>query len=223
MVGMRKTLELQKANFVRTKPSPSATASTVGFVDGIIQGRLNGWFFDRLSPYRRLVVATNDRHGRQWSALADRYRADVHQRGHGDGHYGFSFPPIELDESSPVIVFGVEPIIELPQPLVGRKGPGPLPRVFTIGSYTLCIDGRAPGSAISGWAVDRAQPQLRRRLRLLVDGRTTGEQRATLYRAEIANGACDGYNGFIFPPPERARRRAALADVGMDKLFPFRF
>ncbi len=199
-----------------------ATADILGFVDGTIRGRLNGWIHDRLASRRRLIVAVHDRHGRQWMTLADRYRADVHQCGHGDGHYGFSFPPIELDGSGAVTVLGLERSVRLPPPPATRTDARPPRRVFTVGSYTLCVDGPPPGSSISGWAVDRAQPQLRRRLRLLTDGCILSEQRATLYRAESANGACDGYSGFMFPLPERAGQRLALEDIGMGKLFPFR-
>jgi len=53
----------------------------------------------------------------------------------------------------------------------------------------------------------------RRVLRLRSAGDILAQQRATLYRAEIAAADCDGYHGFSFSLPLGSTRPLALEDV----------
>jgi len=191
----------------------------VGFVDGVIHGHLCGWVYHPATPRHRLTVAVRDRSGRRRVALADRYRADVQRCGHGDGHYGFSLLTGGLDDTSAVEVTAHGATTQLPI-AYGDDLTIP-PHIFTSGPYTLCADRGATAHFVSGWAVDVRFPLRRRTLRLLSGDHVVGQQRATLYRREVANAVCDGYYGFLFPCPLRSLTAPVLQDVETGALFPF--
>jgi hypothetical protein len=199
-------------------PLPPAP-DIVGFVDGIVRGRLCGWAYDRADPLRRLTVGVWDRTGREMAALADRYRADVHQSGHGDGCYGFAVPMGQLSEVEAVRVVSIRPTVELTYASAAPGVAAAEPHIFSVGSYTLQIDAPARRGQLSGWAVDTLRPQFRRALQLHVDGRLIGRQRATLYRAEVVDGVCDEYHGFLFALPAHSIASLILEDVGMGAIF----
>jgi hypothetical protein len=199
-------------------PSPAAP-DIVGFIDGIVRGRLCGWVYDRADPGHRLTVAVWDRTGRQVSALADRYRADVQQGGHGDGYYGFVVPLRELVDVAAVRVVSMQPEVELSHVSSVPGTDIADPQDLTAGSYVLRVDRLTKHGHISGWAVDTLRPQFRRALKLHADGRLVGQQRATLYRAEAVNGVCDGYHGFLFARPGDLTVPWTLEDVGMGSIF----
>lgn len=199
-------------------PSPAAP-DIVGFVDGIVRGRLCGWAYDRTSPRHRLTVAAWDPSGRQRLVLADRYRADVQQSGHGDGYCGFVLPLAQSSDVEGVRVVSTRPAVELTFVPNLRGTEAAAPKVFTVGAYTLQVDMPPIPGQISGWAVDRQRPQDRRALRLCADGHAIRRQRATLYRGDVADGFCDGYHGFLFTLPGSSMQSLALEDVGMSAMF----
>jgi hypothetical protein len=171
--------------------------------------------FDRADPAKRLTVEVVGQAGRRLTVLADRYRADVHQHGVGDGHYGFSVPVRDLGDETAVRIFCTDPHVELVKADGGksRKTEAAKPRTFRRGSYTLQIDGPIRPGPIRGWAMDTSRPHLRRVLRLRRDGQFVEQQRATLYRSELANGERDGYHGFSFFVPSGTTRAIAVEDV----------
>ncbi len=187
----------------------------IGCVDGPSRGRLHGWAFDRRNPLQRLTVVMQHPDGRRLVTLADRYRADVQKAGIGDGHYGFSLPSPGM--AGPVYVMQPRSAIALPlnpsRPPTGRR-----PQTHHAGSYRLHVDLLSPGQ-ISGWAVDRARPELRRNLQLYCNGRFAGHRRATLYRPEIVDTQCDGYHGFWFALPAGELTSITIKDVGLDRSF----
>src|SRR5471032_808414 len=119
-----------------------AVGRIVGRIDGERHDRFCGWAFDRREPRRRLVVFIRTEPGVGVFELADRYRADVHQSGLGDGYCGFSVPLQRLGDIRNVRVFCSSPRIELR----GRKPPGRLrrtrarPVLFQRDTYTLQLD-----------------------------------------------------------------------------------
>lgn len=167
----------------------------LGSVDGVHRGYTRGWAFDPGAPTSRLIVRMVDATGAVIArGLADRYRADVHKAGHGDGHYGFALPV-----SDPRVLgtarFLCGPLgAELPRPGHGNGGAGA--RIFAHAGLMIRLD-QPPGSAaLSGWAIDRANPAERRVIRLRAERQTIAEQRATLFRPDSIEAGSDGFHGF---------------------------
>lgn len=193
-------------------------------MDGVSRGRLHGWALDRASPFHRLAVEVTVSSGRRHVVLADRYRADVHQSNLGDGYSGFSVPLHRLASSGGVRVTCVDPpaelgAVELPWIPAGK---GSKSQHFERGAYTLNVDGPIRPGRLTGWASDRSQPLLRRVLRLSCDGRATAQQRATLYRPDIADGCGDGFHGFAFSLRAEPARVLVVEDIEAGLFFRIR-
>jgi len=193
------------------------SSKILGFIDGIQRGRLHGWALDRANPGRRLLVAVRVS-GRQRTVLADRYRADLQQSGHGDGHYGFSVPVAHdpMDEIS-AHVTSEWPFVSLTSAHTAR--PVTHAHAAEAGSYELHIDNVVRPPFLSGWACNRALPNHRCVLQLFLDGSIRQTRRATLYRQELVAGGCDGYHGFHFPLPAGFSGRLRLRDIATGHLF----
>lgn len=192
-----------------------ATASVVGWIDGVSRGRLHGWVFHRAHPSRRLTVEVFPTVGDRLVVLADRYRADLHQSGLCDGYCGFSVPMQRLSKSTSVRIasrapffdLGVADLTQCPAAQASR------PATFHCSSYCMQIDRPAGPAHITGWASALPARNVRRVLRLRSGIDVLAQQRATLYRPEIAVGDCDGYHGFSFPWPLASNRPLALEDI----------
>jgi hypothetical protein len=129
-------------------------------------------------------------------ALADRYRADVHKAGYGDGYYGFTIRCNTGEGANGIRVFCRSPRVELPgAKTIGNAFPSAAVR---SGSYILQIDSRLADSPISGWAIDWSTPELRRPIHLIVDGKFRTWHHATLFRSEFVDPRSDGFHGFSF-------------------------
>src|SRR5687768_10496751 len=98
--GSRSQLVLRKL----FPPTKAKASSIIGYVDGEVRGRLHGWAFDPAHPSQRLTVSVIGPTGPPVNTFADRYRADVHQSGLGDGYYGFSVPLRYSDAASVRVV-----------------------------------------------------------------------------------------------------------------------
>lgn len=185
----------------------------VGWVDGVNRDRLNGWVLQRSLPQRRLTVELTGSSGMKVLVLADRYRADVHQAGFGDGHYGFSIPMRHLAGQSAIRL-----VTGQPQIILGRVELSPTITAiassdfFQCASYSLKID-RPAGPLLTGWAFSQSEGHRRHILSLRIGENIVERRRATLYRPEIISEHCDGYHGFAFPLPESTKRSLALEDV----------
>lgn len=202
--------------FFPFRPDPQIRGS----LDGTSRGRLHGWVLDRAAPFRRLAVEVQAPTGKRVTLLADRYRADVHQSGLGDGYCGFSMPLQRLGTNGPVRVACADPRVELGVIVVSHSPPvAPPPTVFEQASYILIVDAPIGSKHISGWAADRACPTSRRMLRLRDNGRILAQQRATMFRGDAARSLADGYHGFWFPLLAIAARRLYLDDVETGSTF----
>lgn len=192
-----------------------ATANVVGWIDGVSRGRLHGWVFHRPNPSRRLTVEIFPAIGDRLVVLADRYRADLHQSGLCDGYCGFSVPMQRLSKSTSVRIATRAPffdlgVADLSQCPVAQTSK---PATFRCSSYCMQIDRPVGPTHITGWASALPGRNTRRVLRLRSGIDVLAQQRATLYRPEIAVGDCDGYHGFSFPRPFGSNRPLALEDI----------
>ena len=70
------------------------------------------------------------------------------------------------------------------------------------GRYILSVDRMTQGAALTGWAIDAADPTRRRLLVLRRDGAIVARQWAALYRAELVVDGRDGFHGFGLPLPD---------------------
>lgn len=194
---------------------PDATKNVVGWIDGVNRGRLHGWAFHRLHPFRRLTIEIFTAVGSSFVILADRYRADLQQSGIGDGYCGFSVPVQRFPEHGPLRIATQAPYFELGVVNPGQRRVAGIARasIFRRAWHGLQIDRPLGGTHITGWAIAPAGTT-RRTLRLRSGDNVLGQQRATLYRSEIAVGNCDGYHGFSFPLPVGLTRPLAIEDVG---------
>jgi glycosyltransferase involved in cell wall biosynthesis len=67
------------------------TTRVVGFAEPNNAGELRGWVYRPRYPDKRVVVAIYVDGAYLGRILADQYRGDVLEAGHGDGRYGFSY------------------------------------------------------------------------------------------------------------------------------------
>jgi hypothetical protein len=186
-----------------------APATFAGRYDGARFGRVHGWAVDFTRPTARLIVEAVGLSGARVLAIADRYRADVHKSGWGDGYSGFAIPLDRLGGSAGLKVFCSHPRFELP--LSATLPTGGRPVVVQRQSYTFYLDDRLPGTPLTGWAVDWDCPDRRRLLQLQCAGGSVVRRRATLYREDIRHLRTDGYLGFSLPPP--AGQGATITDL----------
>jgi hypothetical protein len=198
-----------KAGVRSTGSTHGAFTTVAGGYDGVRAGRIHGWAFDSARPTARLVVEAVSLSGARVQVIADRYRADVHKSGWGDGYSGFAIPLGGLGDDAGVRVFCCCPKIELPGPASLPKRGRPI-RVQRR-SYTLHLDERQPGAPLTGWAVDWDCPDRRRVLLLQSKTGHAVRQRATQFRDDIRNPRSDGYLGFSLPAPPG--RGATITDL----------
>jgi len=196
-----------------------AQASNIlGFVDGVLRGRLHGWALDRDNPGHRLSVTVTLPMHCPVLVVADRYRADLQQSGYGDGHYGFSVPMKHApEEAITVHVTSERPFVALPFLRETRRLPNA--HIVKVGSRQLQIDDAMQRGHVSGWAWNRERPTHRCVLQLILDGSIRQTRRATLYREELIAEGCDGYHGFHFPLPADSSGRLILRDVAEGQQF----
>jgi hypothetical protein len=190
---------------------PPREAAVAGYVDGMHGNRFCGWALDPREPRRRLVVTVEGSPGGPVAVVADRYRADLHRAGIGDGYSGFAVP-VERPWGR-LRAFVGSPPIELP-----GSSDLPPPRsqhLHRSGSFALYLDNAEPRSGVSGWALDSERPGERQVLRLCDgSGRILAEQRATHYRPDLEGAGCDGFHGFAFlPVPESSAGPFRIEDA----------
>jgi hypothetical protein len=199
---------------------PDTTEKVVGWIDGVNRGRLHGWVFHRPYPFRRLTVEIFTAVGCSLVVLADRYRADLQQSGLCDGYCGFSVPVQRFPEHGRIRIATRAPyfelgVVDLPQRRVANTAKA---ITFRRASYRMQIDRPLGHTHISGWAL-ALTGTTRRVLRLRSGGNVLAQQRATLYRSEIAVGDCDGYHGFSFPLPTGSTQPLSLEDIESGLVF----
>ncbi|TAJ92149.1 MAG: hypothetical protein EPO10_10025 [Reyranella sp.] len=150
------------------------------------------------------------RGGKLRRVLADRYRADVHKQGIGDGYCGFAVPAKHFDPSARVRFFCGHPLREL-----GRfsfRAAAPKAATFKTGSLVLRIDRRPAAAGLTGWALNRQDLEHRRRLLLCANGHIVATQTATLFREDSLSEGGDGLHGFSLPPVD-ASSGLAIVDA----------
>lgn len=178
----------------------SSTGAVVGWVDGVHRGQIRGWALAPAAPTSRLIVEAVGEHGEPIArVLADRYRADVHKAGYGDGHHGFAIRYDDLLAAGKARFLCGRSRIELPGAayILGKQGA----KTFERASYVLHLDRLPGGPSLTGWAVDRRNPGERRQLRLRAGRQPLAEQRATLFRPDSVERNSDGFHGFSLPLP----------------------
>lgn len=193
----------------------------MGRIDGVSGGRLHGWAIHRAYPLHRLTVDAFTAGGDRLVVLADRYRADLQQSGLSDGYCGFSVPLQRLSGGGPVRLVTRAPCVELgtADPWQPRSDKASKAIAFRSTSYNLHIDRPLGQAHVTGWAIDLTGTDRRRVLRLRSGSTVLAQQRATLYRAELAAGDCDGFHGFSLPLPIGSRQSFALEDLETGALF----
>jgi hypothetical protein len=177
----------------------TGAAAIVGNLDGIQHGRVYGWVAHQSCPTLRLTVEAVSLSGASARALADRYRADVHKAGHGDGYSGFAISLGRLDDLVGLKVFCCDPRVELRPATRSRVDFQPL--IIRRQTYVLHLDRRPPGAPLTGWATDWDCPERHRLLQLHSGARILAQRRATLFRNDIGAARSDGFLGFWLPPP----------------------
>jgi hypothetical protein len=98
--------------------------------------------------------------------------------------------------------------------------PGEHPSGKRPSKYDGILQGIGSGVAL-GWAVDRADPEARVPVALVVDGELVAEGMADVARPDLADrNLGDGAHGFLIPLPERLRapgRRSILVLAGSER------
>lgn len=183
----------------------------IGHVDGLSRGQIRGWAIDLEASGECTVVHFETAHGAKLrQVLADRYRADVHKQGIGDGYCGFAVPAKYFDPSARIRFFCGQPLREL-----GRfsfRAAAPKAATFRRGSLVLRIDRRPAAAGLTGWILNRQDLEQRRRLLLCSNGHILATQTATLFRQDSLSEGGDGLHGFSLPPVD-ASSGLAIVDA----------
>jgi len=170
-----------------------------GYVDGHSRGHIRGWAIDLQAPNSVVMVSFETSRGvRVGQVIADRYRADVHKQGFGDGYCGFAVPAEHFDPSARIRFFCGRPRHELGRFSFRTAGPGA--NRFTRGHFVLRLDRRPATAGLTGWVLSRQDLHQRRRLLLCANGQILATQTATLFREDSLAEGGDGLHGFSLPP-----------------------
>lgn len=176
----------------------------IGYIDGHSRGQIRGWVVDLEFPGQRVVVHVESARGRdRRQVIADRYRADVHKQGIGDGYCGFAVPARFFPASARIRFLCGQPLREL-----GRftlPAPGRRATTFRKGPLVVRLDRRPASDGLTGWALHRQDLEDRRRLLLCANGHILASQTATLFREDSLAEGGDGLHGFSLPPIDVSR------------------
>lgn len=196
----------------RKAPDAADAPSVAGRIDGISDGRLQGWALDRLHPDKPVMVTLRLADGRALALLADRARADVHAAGHASAHAGFSVPLPRLAGSASVRAFAGGAQHELQNSPFDLTPPAKA-RAGRAGRFSFALDPlHASGALVSGWIVDGDDPARRCLVSLRRDGDTVAQARASRFRGDLAD-APDPLHGFLIPLPDAGRERLTLVEA----------
>ena len=183
----------------------------IGYVDGHSRGHIRGWAIDLDAPGTCVIVRVEAGRGAEPTRVrADRYRADVHKQGIGNGYCGFAVPAKYFDRSASVRFLCGQPEREL-----GRfsfRTPRPKATTFRKGALVLRLDRRPTTAGLTGWALNRNDLEQRRRLLLCANGQILATQTATLFREDSLPEGGDGLHGFSLPPVD-ASSGLAIVDA----------
>jgi len=170
-----------------------------GQVDGVYDGKLQGWAVDPRAPDEPLTLLI-EAGGESLRIRADGYRADVHQSGICDGDCGFAVPVSRLPKGVPCRIIVEKLGVEIEGSPVDPHAPPPPAVAYADSDYAFRLDDGAPTHGLTGYAVDSLAPDSRRRLALRRGEFVFVETRAGLQRDEAEAFAPDGLHGFVFPP-----------------------
>jgi hypothetical protein len=173
----------------------------IGHIDGLSQNQIRGWAVDLKAPGNFVVIhveSTRDA-GRQ-QVVADRYRADVHKQGIGDGYCGFAVPAKCFSPAARIRFLFGQPLRELGR--FSLRNAPPKGTTYRAGPLVLRLDRRPITAGLTGWALNRQDLEQRRRLLLCANGHILATQSATLFREDSLTEGGDGLHGFSLPPAE---------------------
>ena len=171
----------------------------IGHIDGLSRDQIRGWVVDLEAPRTCVVVHVASTHGADGrQVVADRYRADVHKQGIGDGYCGFALPAKFFAPSARIRFLCGQPLREFGRfsfPAAHRKA-----TTFRKGPLVVRLDRRPATAGLTGWALNRQYLEQRRRLLLCRNGHILATQAATLFREDSLTEGGDGLHGFSLPP-----------------------
>ncbi len=186
----------------------SARLSYKGFVDGVIGERLFGWVAAVNDPKRKPKVVLYVDRREVATTTADRYRADLAERGFGNGKCAFEFQlpnglsgderiHVRVENSFITISNSNRPLHDYNRPVAPFHG-------HELGA----IDGTF-GNILWGWVhlddlpLYHRQPSRHAEIALYLDGREVARTKANQYRADLARrGYHEGNCAFKFILPE---------------------
>jgi hypothetical protein len=187
-----------------TRNPPAPECRLRGWVEGLREGRLEGWAFSAEDTKRRLIVRVESAGGPSLRIRADRYRWDVQRLKTGsDGYCGFSLPLRGIEAKEPLKVVAEEFEAELPH--VPSEPARAAFRKFILGRQGLKAALDPIGARVSGWVAEIGSAPHRRRVNLVVDGSLVETMRATLYRRDAELQLGDGFCGFSLARPDIER------------------
>lgn len=180
-----------------------------GYIDGLSRDQVRGWVVDLEAPGHCVVVHVESARGTDpRQVVADRYRADVHKLGIGDGYCGFAVPAKFFAPSARIRFLCGQPLREF-----GRFSFAAARRkatTFRKGPLVVRLDRRPANAGLTGWALNRQDLQHRRRLLLCANGHILATQTATLFREDSLVEGGDGLHGFSLPPVDASSGLAVV-------------
>lgn len=183
----------------------------IGYIDGLSRDQIRGWAVDLETPGNCVVVHVESaRDAGRRQVIADRYRADVHKQGIGDGYCGFAVPAKYFDPAARIRFLCGQPLRELGR--FSLRNAHPKGTTYRKGSLVLRLDRRPVTAGLTGWALDRQDLEQRRRLLLCANGHILATQAATLFREDSLMEGGDGLHGFSLPPVD-ASSGLAMVDA----------
>ena len=194
-----------RANAAATGPSAAPPGRLTGYVDAVDRDQIVGWARDEASPDARVKLRILDNDLVIAEVVAEAYRADLEEKGIGDGRFAFT---VSIEGGlSPL----VRHVIRVQRATDGRDLPNS-PWVLAAAPLTLMApagsEQRSHGvlrgaldmttrEQIAGWAQDSAAPDTPVALQILDNGMTIARVLANRARADLADaGIGSGRHSF---------------------------
>jgi hypothetical protein len=183
-----------------TAPPPNG-APAVGQIDQVSDvGTVSGWCAACVPPYTpRQVMILVDGQVVLRGISCDEFREDLQRAGIGDGRHGFtaqlrSGPPSAGSDAE--IILRDEATGTQIGPTIHACWSIPAPRPAELEAH---IDELTAEGMIEGWCWDRAAPERRVTLDILIDGALAGHTLAGIFREDLRSaGKGSGHCGFSF-------------------------
>jgi len=197
-------------------------------VDSIEQGLIKGWAYDINKPDDSLDIELFDGHTKIGQQISHINRSDVNEVHGITGLHGFeiAIPAKQFDglaHSISIYANNEELVVEfkkeLPKKLIPKLIDG------NVSRYEGVVE-KASSQWISGWALDKLNPEQPLELAIYIDGLFEATVTANIFQKRFVSLANFGYHGFHYELPARlmnsSQRKLEVRVIANNELLKFK-